>query len=129
MPNISAEREFGEKRKIALLLCQAKRDKGWTLLKLILRKTLQKKKKWSSYCGSVETNPTSIPEDPGRSLTLVSGLRIQRCHKMQHRSSSDPVLLWYRRQLQLRFDPVAPELPYATSVALKKFYSDGREGS
>ena len=37
-----------------------------------------------------------------RSLALLSGLRIHHCYKLQHRS-----------QLQLRFDPLAWELPYA----------------
>ena len=44
----------------------------------------------SSYCGSVETNPTNIHKDAGSSLDLPSGLRIQRWPK-----------LWGRLQTQL----------------------------
>ena len=44
-----------------------------------------------------------------RSLAFLSGLRIWCCCK-----------LWYRSQMQLQFDPLAWELPYAAGVALKK---------
>ena len=33
-------------------------------------------------------NLTSIPEDAGQSLVLLSGLRIRRCHKLQGRSQT-----------------------------------------
>ena len=78
-------------------------------------------------------SPTSIHEDSGSILALLSGLRMQCCHE-----------LWCRSQTQLRFgvawldlarswiwlgcrtaaaapiQPLAWEPPYATGAALKK---------
>ena len=48
----------------------------------------------SSHRGSAVTNPTSIHEDVGSILALLSGLRIQHCHE-----------LWC--SLQMRLDPAA----------------------
>ena len=52
-----------------------------------------------------------------RSLALLSGLRIQSCHKPQpsHRCGSEPVLLWLWRRpaAAAPIQPLAGELPYA----------------
>ena len=50
------------------------------------RKHLKIKQDWSSHCGLVITNPTSIPEDSFLSLALLSGLRIWHCHELWCRS-------------------------------------------
>ena len=50
-----------------------------------------KKDSWISYCGSVETNLTSIHEDAGLIPGLAKQVKIQRCHE-----------LWCRLQMQFR---------------------------
>ena len=54
-------------------------------------------------------NPTSVHADARSILDLTQWVK-------------DPVLLplWRRPQLQLFFDPLAQELPYAAVAALKK---------
>ena len=47
--------------------------------------------KWSSRCGLVDTNLTSICEDVGSIVASLSGLRIRRCHE-----------LWCGSQMRLR---------------------------
>ena len=65
---------------------------------------------WSSRCGSVVVNLTSIHENAGLipGLTQLSGLRIWHCHE-----------LWYRYTAAALMRPLAWEPPYTTSVALK----------
>ena len=59
-----------------------------------------------------------------RSLDLISGLRIQRCHELWSRSQtgSDPTLLWLWCRLAATdtIQPIAWEPPYTTGVALKR---------
>ena len=59
-----------------------------------------------------------------QSLASFSGLRIQHCHELWvgHRCDWDTVLLWLWRRLAAvaPIQPLAWELKYATSVALKK---------
>ena len=52
-----------------------------------------------------------------RSLTLLSGLRIQHCCELQHRlqTGSEVVLLWYRSAAAFRH--LAWEPPYAAGAA------------
>ena len=78
-------------------------------------KKKKKKKKtkethyWSSHCGSVETNLTSIREDTG----LIPGLA---------QWVKDPMLLWLwcRLAATTPIRPLAWELPHAMGAALKK---------
>ena len=70
-------------------------------------------------------NPTSIHEDVGSiSLALLSGLRIQQCmsYGIGHRHISDPTLLWPQCRLAAAapIQPLVWQLPYASSVALKR---------
>ena len=55
-----------------------------------------------------------------QSLTLLSGLRIQYCHKLR-RCSLDLALLWLwcRVSAAAPIQPLARELPYAAGAALK----------
>ena len=78
----------------------------------------------SSQCSSVETNLSSIHEDADLIPGLAQGLWIWDCRELRYRfgrCGSDLAFLW----LQHRPAPAAPirplawELPYARSVALK----------
>ena len=69
-------------------------------------------------------SPTSICEDA--KLALLSGLRASRLSVAMscgvgHRHNSDPALLWlwHRPAATAPILPLAWELPYATSAALK----------
>ena len=61
-----------------------------------------------------------------RPLASLSGLRIQRCHELwcsvgRRLSSGSPLLwLWCRPAATTPIRPLAWELPYAVSAALKK---------
>ena len=69
------------------------------------------------------TNPTSIHEDSD-SIPGLSGLRVQHCYELWHRSQngSHPALLWLWGRLATAalIQPLAWEPPHAMSVALKK---------
>ena len=71
---------------------------------------------------------TSIPEDVGLTLVLLSGLRVWRCPELWRRSrhDSDPALLWLSCRLAATasVQPLAWELPCAMSAVLKR---GGRE--
>ena len=69
---------------------------------------LKKKKTGSSHCGSAETNPSSIREDVG----LIPGLA-------QWVKDLALLGLWCRPAAAAPVQPLAWELPCATSVALK----------
>ena len=60
-------------------------------LQILLRSI--KEEQNSSHCGSAETNPTIIHEDAGSIPGPLCGLRIQHCHKLQHRSAV--VRIWH----------------------------------
>ena len=68
-------------------------------------------------------NPTSMLEDMGLSLALLSELRIQRCCKLQCglQTCLDLVLLWLwcRLAAVVPIQPLAWELPGAMTVSLK----------
>ena len=51
-------------------------------------KKKKKKKKRSSHCSSAETNLTRNHEVVGSILTLLSGLRVWRCHELWCRSKT-----------------------------------------
>ena len=78
---------------------------------------------WSSHCGSVEINLTSIHEDvdsiPGLAQrvkdTALLWALVVGC-----RHSSDPMLLWLWCRLADAIQPLAWEPPYAEGVALKR---------
>ena len=57
-----------------------------------------------------------------RSLPLLCGLTIRRCHGVGHRLGSDPELLWIwcRRVATAPMRPLAWEPPYAVGAALEK---------
>ena len=69
-----------------------------------------KKCKWSSRCGSLVINWTSICEDVSSIPGLLQGVRIWHCHKLWHKAQ-----MWLRirhccgygvgQQLQLLFNP------------------------
>ena len=69
------------------------------------------------------TNPTSIHEDAGLILALLSGLRIQHCCELWHRSRtwlrSWLLWLWCRLAAVVPIQLLAWELTYAVGVALK----------
>ena len=66
-------------------------------------------------------NLTSIHEDSGKYLVLLSGLRIFTAVScgVGHRCSLDPALLWQEHRLAAAalIGPLAWELPYATDMA------------
>ena len=79
------------------------------------------------------TNPTRNHEVWVRSLALLSGLRIQRCHELWCRSQTWLgsrvavalaallwLWLWHRPVATAAIQPLAWEPPYATSAALEK---------
>ena len=81
--------------------------------------------KGSSRCGAVEMNRTSIHEDAGSILGLshqVKGSRMAVSCAIGRRLGSDPMLLrlWCRPAAAVPIQPLALELPYAVSAALKK---------
>ena len=53
-------------------------------------------------------------------LALLGGLRIQCCHSIGLRCSSELTLLWHRPAAAAPIRPLAWELPYASGAALKK---------
>ena len=63
----------------------------------------------SSYCGAMETNPTSIPVDANLTPGLAQWVQ-------------DPALLWlwYKPAAAAPVQPPAWELLYATGAALKR---------
>ena len=69
-------------------------------------------------------NPTSIYEDAGLLLVSLSGLRIQHCHKLRHRSQmrlgSDVAVAVVKAGGYSSDLTPAWELPYASGAALKK---------
>ena len=79
----------------------------------------------SSHCGSRLRTWHSFREDAVWSPGSLSGLRIQCCYKLQRRSQTQLGSFVYccgcgaGLQLQL-IQPLAQELPYATSEALKR---------
>ena len=70
------------------------------------------------------TNPTRSHEVAVRSLPLLSGLRIWRCHELWCRSQMrlDPALLWlwHRPVATAPIRPLAWEPPYASGAAQEK---------
>ena len=78
----------------------------------------------SSHHGSGVTNSTSIHKDSGKSLDLLSGLRIVLATScgIDYRGGLDPVLLclWHRPVAVALIQPLAWELPYAAVAALKR---------
>ena len=76
----------------------------------------------TSHCGSAVTTQLVSLRTQVWSLASFSGLRIQRCRAVcvGHRRGSDPSLLWLWLAATAPIPPLAWELPYATSVALKR---------
>ena len=79
---------------------------------------------WSSHCGTMETNPTSIHEDAG----LIPGLpqrvkypSIAVSCGVGHKCGSDSALLWlwHRPAAAAPIQPLAWELSYAAAVVVK----------
>ena len=67
------------------------------------------------------TNPTRNYDIAVRSLALLRGLRVPRCHELWCRLQP-PTLLWLWRRLVATapIRSLAWELPYATGMALEK---------
>ena len=79
--------------------------------------------RFRSLChGLAVTNPTSIHEDTGFILALLSGLRIQHCIELWCRSQT-LLWLWCRQAAIAAIRPLAWELPYAAGVALALLYA------
>ena len=83
--------------------------------------TQEGRKPWSSHCGSMVTNSTSIHEDAGLIPGLFSGLRIWPGHELRCRSQ-----MWLGSGMAVAvasaaalIQPLAWELPYATGAAPK----------
>ena len=79
----------------------------------------------SSYCGSVETNPTSNHEDVGSLPGLtqwVKDLALPLSCGVGHRCGLDPMLLWlwHRPVVAGPIGHLAWELPCAVGAALKR---------
>ena len=80
--------------------------------------------RWSSRCGSVVTNPINIHENVGLIPGLdqwVKGFSVAMSCSVGHRCGSDPALLWLwcRVAADAPIRPLARELQYAASMALK----------
>ena len=74
---------------------------------------------WQSSChGSAEMNLISIHEDTVRSLALLSGLKIWRCHELWCKSQTWPASGVAVATAPIR--PLAWEPPNATGAALKR---------
>ena len=77
-----------------------------------------------SHCGSGVMNPLVSMKIWVQSLALLSGLRIWPCCEMwcrsQMRLRSGVAVAMGSWQLQLRFHPLAWELPHAAGLALKR---------
>ena len=85
----------------------------------------KKNKRWSSYCGTVETNPTRNHEVVGLTPGLaqwVKDLALPVSCGVGYRRCSDPALLWlwHRPAVTAPIGPLAWELPYAVGAALEK---------
>ena len=94
-------------------------------LRLCLRLDLKRLSFGSSYCGSAETNPTSIPEDAGSIPGLaqwVKGSSLSTSCSIGRRHGLDLALLWlWRRPAAIApIQPIASELPHTAGSALKK---------
>ena len=78
-----------------------------------------KKKKEFSWLSGLRTRLVSMRMCV-RSLASLSGLRIQLCHKLRHRSYPSLLWLWRRPAAAAPVQPLAWELTYAPGVALKR---------
>ena len=92
---------------------------------IIIKIKENKSPNWRSHYGSAVMNPTSIHEDSGLIPSLsqwVKGSGIAMNCGVGHRGSPDLTLLWLwcRPAAAALIQPLAWELPYAASVALKK---------
>ena len=79
----------------------------------------------SSHCGSAVTNPTSSHENVGSIPGLaqwvkVSSISVSCDVGCRHASESTLLWLWYRPEAAAPIWPLAWELSYAASVALKR---------
>ena len=76
----------------------------------------------SSCCGSLVMNLTSIHGNMGLIPQWVKGSSIAMSYGVGHRYGLDPVFLWLwcRSEAAALIQPLAWELPYATSIALKR---------
>ena len=76
---------------------------------------------WSSCCGAVETNLTSIHEDVSwilRPAQCSQGSHVAVSYGVDHRHGLDPALLWLLHRLEAAAltGPLAWELLYAMGM-------------
>ena len=99
-----------------------------------LRALIKRPQRWSSHCGSVETNLTSIHKNTGSIPGLaqwVKGSSVAVSCGVGHRHGSDLALLWLwcRLAATAPIEPLAWAPPHASGAALKRQKKKKKERS